>query len=357
MFVALYPIVKESFHIYYEMTDIMAILIDRFTELEVPDCVRIYEMFSRIGKQFEELDSFYGWCKTVGVARSSEYPEVEKITQKRLDLMDDFIRDKTEQDNGVVSMEPKNENVQESKNLPEPSEEDMNSIKALPPPEGFTDPSTQEEKPQEENKENLQLAVVEVDLLNLGEDAAMTQEHGDKLALALFNGLEPTTATSSGPRWEAFNDNTPDWEQTLVQSASRLSSQPAVSMGGGFDMLLLNGMYQQGAAAAASTNYGGNGSASSVALGSPGRPAMLALPAPPTASPSSLLANTDPFAPSLAVPPPPYVQMSDMEVKQRLLVEEQRMWQHYAQNRMGGQLGFSNLPSNHYNMGGYTRNH
>lgn len=123
-------------------------------------------------------------------------------------------------------------------------------------------------------------------------------------------------------------------------------------------MLLLNGMYQQGAAtaAAASMSYGGGGSASSVALGSAGRPAMLALPAPPMAGPNSLSHNMDPFAPSLAVAPPPYVQMSDMEKRQMFLVEEHRMWQQYAQNGMQGQLGFSNLQANNpYNTGGYTR--
>lgn len=72
MFVALYPIVKESFQIYYEMTDIMAILIDRFTELDVPNCVRIYEMFSQIAKPLEELDASYSWCKSVGGAHSSK---------------------------------------------------------------------------------------------------------------------------------------------------------------------------------------------------------------------------------------------------------------------------------------------
>lgn len=349
---ALYPIVKESFQMYYEMTDIMAILIDRFTELEVPDCVRIYEMFSRIGKQLEELDAFYSWCKNVGIARSSEFPEVEKITRKKLDLMDEFIRDKIAlaQDNRAMSPESKNESMQESNNSAEANEVDMNSIKALPPPE------TQEEKLEEERKENLQLAVVEADLLNLGEDAVTTtHEHGDNLAIALFDGVGPTT--SSSPAWAAFNDNTPDWEIALVQSASRLSSQPAVSMAGGFDMLLLNDMYEQGLAANATTdrNYGGNGSASSVAFDLAGRPSMLALPAPPRTAPSRLPAGTDPFAPSLGMAPPPYVQTSDMEKKQRLMVQEQWMWQQYTRYGMQGQLGFSNLQANPYDMGGYMR--
>lgn len=118
-------------------------------------------------------------------------------------------------------------------------------------------------------------------------------------------------------------------------------------------MLLLNGMYEQGAAAAAaaSINYGGSGSASSVALIPAGRPAMLSLPAPPIYGANGMPANMDPFAPTLRVAPTPYVQMSDMEKKQRLLVQEHWMCEQCAQNGMQGQLGFSNLQANPYSMG------
>ncbi|KAK4804725.1 hypothetical protein SAY86_004542 [Trapa natans] len=339
VFVALYPIVNESFQMYYEMTDIMAILIDRFLEVVVPDCIRIYEMFSRVRKQLEELNEFYSWCKTVGVGRSSEYPEVEQISQKKLELMSEFVRDQMAltQDNRPTSVEPRNDRVQESEDPHEETKESTDSIRALPPPEGFAEPSIQEEKHDEEN---LELAVIEADLLNLGEDAVATQDHGDSFAMALFDGLGPSTSTS---RWAAFDDNTSDWENTLVQSASRFSSQPAVSMGGGFDMLLLNGMYEQGAAAVR-INYG---STSSVSIHPAGMPATLLPSAPP--------ANTDPFAPSLRVAPPPYVQMSDLETKHRLLAQEQWLWQQFAQYGMQGQLGFQHLQANPYNMGGYMR--
>ncbi|MCI81720.1 clathrin assembly family protein, partial [Trifolium medium] len=49
--------------------------------------------------------------------------------------------------------------------------------------------------------------------------------------------------------------------------------------------------------------FGGSGTASSVALGSVGRPAMLALPAPPTSrtASDSTSGYVDPFAASLAI--------------------------------------------------------
>ncbi|KAF5444134.1 hypothetical protein F2P56_036636 [Juglans regia] len=351
--VALYPVVKESFQIYYDITEIMGILIDRFMELEVRECVRIYEIFCRLGKQFDELEKFYDWCKRVGIGRCSEFPEVDKITPKKLKVMDEFIRDKT-----ALAQSIKTKSQEEAA---EPRKNEMNEIKALPPPEGFNDAQVEEVK-KEETKEQKEVKVTqqEGDLLNLGDDASTSHDHADKLALALFEGYaSPATKNTPALAWEAFNDETSDWETTLVQSRSNLSSQKT-TLADGFDMLLLDGMYKQSATMAAMAvgpGYGSSGSASSIALGSAGRPTMLALPAPPVIEGgSNSMTTSDPFAASLTVPPPAYVQMSEMERKQKLLVEEQLMWQQYARDGMQGQLGMAKMQHqyNPYNMGGYT---
>ncbi|GLT87230.1 hypothetical protein SLE2022_053240 [Rubroshorea leprosula] len=339
--VALYPIIKESFQIYYDITEILGILIDRIADLEISDSVKVYEIFCRVTKQFDEVSQFYSWCKTVGVGRSSEYPEVEKIAQNKLDLMDEFIQDKLVLVQRGKIIEVKEEAKPKVKE-PEPTEEDMNAIKALPPPEVMTEPTIKEEieEIKQENLEDYKFSKLEDDLLNLGVDAMTSEEHTDKLALALFDSLGPTTIAGSVPAlpWQAFNDDTTDWETTLVQSASNLPNQK-VAMAGGFDMLMLNGMYQQGANVT-TLGYGTTGSASSVALGSAGSPTILALPAPPT-SETQVTATTivDPFAASLAVAPPSFVQISDMEKKQRLLVEEQMMWEQYKRDGLQGNLG------------------
>ena len=211
--VALYPIVKESFQIYYDITEILGILIDRFMELDVSESVKIYEIFCREGKQFDELENFYSWCKSVGIACSSEYPEIEKITQKKLDLIDEFIRDKSALEQGMINQDESEQDVKE----PEASEEDMSAIKALPAPEDFSEAPVEEEPEKEEEEENSKAIVVqqEGDLLNLGEDAMSSQDLADKLALALFDGGAPA-GPSPGPGWEAFKDEA-DWESALVQ--------------------------------------------------------------------------------------------------------------------------------------------
>ncbi|CAA7056137.1 unnamed protein product [Microthlaspi erraticum] len=359
--VALYPIVKESFQIYYDVTEIMGILIDRFMELDIPDSIKVYDIFCRVSKQFEELDQFYSWCKNMGIARSSEYPEIEKITQKKLDLMDEFIRDKSALELTKKSKSVKSDEEDDDAKTEEVNEEpeDMNAIKALPEPPPKEE--EEEEKPEEGAKEEviIEKKQEEVgDLLNLvdihGNEAA---EAGDSLALALFDGPYASgSGSESGPGWEAFKDDSADWETALVQTATNLSGQKT-ELGGGFDRLLLNGMYQHGAVNAAvqtSNAYGASGSASSMAFGSAGRPAatMLALPAPATASGNSNSpVPLDPFAASLEVAPPPYVQMNDMEKKQRMLMEEQMMWDQYSRD---GRQGHTNIRQNQ-NQSSYSQ--
>ncbi|CAN8295823.1 unnamed protein product [Cochlearia groenlandica] len=355
--VALYPIVKESFQLYYDITEIMGVLIERFMELDIPDSIKVYDIFCRVSKQFEELDQFYSWCKNMGIARSSEYPEIEKITQKKLDLMDEFIRDKTalELTKNTKSVKSEDEAEAEEEEVKtevvNEEEEDMNAIKALPEPPPKEE-EEEDEKPEEEPKEEVIIEKKQDvgDLLNLWDiNGGEAGEAGDSLALALFDGPYASgSGSETGPGWEAFKDDSADWETALVQSATNLAGQKT-ELGGGFDMLLLNGMYQHGTVNAAvqnSTAYGASGSASSVAFGSAGRPAatMLALPAPTTGSRSSnITIPMDPFAASLGVAAPPYVQMNDMEKKQRMLMEEQMMWDQYSRE---GRQGHANIRQN-----------
>lgn len=53
--VAIYPIVKESFQIYYKIMEILGILTDRFMELEISDSIKVYDIFCHVSKQFDDL--------------------------------------------------------------------------------------------------------------------------------------------------------------------------------------------------------------------------------------------------------------------------------------------------------------
>jgi len=92
--VALYHIVRESFQLYAAICEVLAVLLDDFfIDMEYVDCVKAFEAYDSAATQFGELVGFYNWCKDYGVVRSSEYPEVQRITTELLETMEKFVRD------------------------------------------------------------------------------------------------------------------------------------------------------------------------------------------------------------------------------------------------------------------------
>ncbi|KAF8019002.1 hypothetical protein BT93_H3778 [Corymbia citriodora subsp. variegata] len=225
------------------------------------------------------------------VARSSEYPEVQRINSKLLETLEEFVRDRAKR--------PKS---------PERREED-NRVTA--------------------------------------------DDQGNKFALALFvvppantgNGsweAFPSNGEPSAWQTRAAESGKEDWELALVETASDSSKQKS-ALGGGLDPLLLNGMNDQGMVRQhVSTAQLTGGSASSVALPGLGKSAtpVLALPAPHG---TVQTVNQDPFVASLSIPPPSYVQMAEMEKKQHLVVQEQQLCQKYATEGMRGQATLAKI--------------
>ncbi|XP_013600348.1 PREDICTED: probable clathrin assembly protein At4g32285 [Brassica oleracea var. oleracea] len=344
--VAMYPIVKESFRLYADICEVLAVLLDKFFEMEYTDCVKAFDAYASAAKQIDELIAFYHWCKDTGVARSSEYPEVQRITSKLLETLEEFVRDRAKRGK---SPERKEIEAPPPPAPEEAAEVDMNEIKALPPPENYTPPPPSPPKPEAK----VEQPQVTNDLVDLREDGVSADDQGNKFALALFAG-----PASSNGKWEAFSsDNSEvtsawqnpaaeqgkaDWELALVETASNLEHQKA-AMGGGLDPLLLNGMYDQGAVRQhVSTSELTGGSSSSVALPLPSKTNshILALPVPDG---TVQKVNQDPFAASLTIPPPSYVQMAEMDKKQYLLTQEQQLWQQYQQEGMRGQASLAKM--------------
>ncbi|XP_056843456.1 putative clathrin assembly protein At2g25430 isoform X2 [Raphanus sativus] len=337
--IALYPVVRESFKLYADICEVLAVLLDKFFDMEYTDCVKAFDAYASAAKQIDELIAFYDWCKETGVGRSSEYPEVQRITSKLLETLEEFVRDRAKR-----GKSPERKEIEPPPPPPPPvaqeEEPNMNEIKALPPPENYTPPPPPEAEP-----ENPQYTE---DLVDLREDEVTgDDDQGNKFALALFAGPPgskafPSDGVTSAWQNPAAEPGKADWELALVETASNLEKQTA-ALGGGFDSLLLNGMYDQGVVRQhVSTSQLTGGSASSVALPLPGKTntQVLALPAPDGTVEK---VNQDPFAASLTIPPPSYVQMAEMEKKQYLLSQEQQLWQQYQREGMRGQASLAKM--------------
>uniref|UniRef100_A0ACD5ZGQ5 Uncharacterized protein n=3 Tax=Avena sativa TaxID=4498 RepID=A0ACD5ZGQ5_AVESA len=344
-------VVKESARLYDDVAVVLAVLLDRFFDMDYPDCVKAFEAHVSAARLVDDLLAFYSWCDDAGVARASDFPDVKRIDDSLLETLEQFVRErgKAVQTQSSPSQPPLQA---QSSYSPATAEYEMNGIKALPAPE-YYDTAPPPARPEPVAPTPVPRAAPEQsDLVDLRESTA--DEQGNKLALALFSGAPAANGADGG--WVAFptdNDATKtmtsawqtpaaepgkaDWELALVETASNLSRQ-APALGGGMDPMLLHGMYDQGAVRHhVSAQASASGSASSVAL-LPSTP-FLALPGPD----GSVVSGGDPFAASLAVPPPSYVQMAEMQRKQELLAQEQRMWAHYRQGGMQGQGGLNGV--------------
>ncbi|KAI3424562.1 ENTH domain-containing protein [Psidium guajava] len=332
---ALYQVLRESFALYGEIREALEVLQDRFALMEYGDCLKAFDTYVGAAKLIDELIGNYNWCRDAGIARMSEFREVERVTEEVLRNLEGQLKEMNH--NRPSKNSP--ERIGEA-NLNPPVEEqsdpNTNEMRALPAPENQTPPAPLAEPRPESQPQN-----ATGELIDLSDDGVSANEQDNKLAVALFSGAPNATTNWS---WGAFPSNgqpeansawdTPaaddtkaDWELLLVETASNLAKQKA-DMAGGFDPLILNGLYDQGAVTQhVSTDQSSGGSASSVASQVvPGKAEnqILALPAPDgTVQP---IGTQDPFSASLQQPPPPYVQMADVGRKQDLLVQEQQMW-------------------------------
>ncbi|MCO5579295.1 hypothetical protein L7F22_033149 [Adiantum nelumboides] len=379
---ALHAIVRESFLVYSDIRDGMAILLDAFFDLEQLDCISAFDVYTKAAKQVDELISFYSICKTLGVCKATEYPTVEKISEEMLETMAaslrlrlDSTRDSSRKTKAPAQArsvsfqdEVEGEPVHESKGVFKSSPTHPYSSRPATPPRIATKASLPP-KPVPVANPAVSSPGVKVsdrpNLLDLNEEPSMpSQEQEKKLELALLFGDSNSGVDSA---WESFfpdvdgnvsptsnnalegSQGVTGWELALIDSESSIMSRPPTgsSLAGSFDQLLLDNLYDQGVdnrirQAAAS---GPAGSASSVAAPSQPLSNIYALPASSAAA-STLEAQVqeDPFAASINVPPPSYVQMSELRQKQQLLMQEQQQWLQYQQQ--ANIFGYGDTPTN-----------
>ncbi|XP_062028169.1 clathrin coat assembly protein AP180-like [Rosa rugosa] len=91
--ISLYAIVQETYDLYRDISDGLALLLDSFFHLQYHSCLSAFHACVKASKQFEELSTFYGTCKALGVGRTSEYPSVQKISEELIETLQEFVKD------------------------------------------------------------------------------------------------------------------------------------------------------------------------------------------------------------------------------------------------------------------------
>ncbi|KAL6609558.1 hypothetical protein ACP70R_039527 [Stipagrostis hirtigluma subsp. patula] len=284
---ALALVLKESFKIYCAINDGIINLVDKFFEMPRHEALKALEIYRRAGQQAGSLSDFYENCRGLELARNFQFPTLREPPQTFLVTMEEYVRE-------APRMVPVREPLELPERLlltykPEESEE-------IPEP-----PPVEEEKPPVEEPVTV-APVTEVvspppkvevadtgDLLGLNDPnpVASAIEESNALALAIV----PTDAGASTTGTSSFQDKGFDptgWELALVTTPSNTTAAADSQLGGGFDKLILDSLYDEGAYRQRQQQqlYG-------------------------SAAPNPFMTN-DPFVMSNQVAPPPSVQMAAM---------------------------------------------
>ncbi|XP_062232051.1 putative clathrin assembly protein At2g01600 [Phragmites australis] len=284
---ALALVLKESFKIYCAINDGIINLVDKFFEMPRHEAIKALEIYRRAGQQAGNLSDFYENCRGLELARNFQFPTLREPPQTFLATMEEYVRE-------APRMVPVREPLElperllltyrpeESEEIPEPApveEERPPAEEPVPVP-----PVTEVVSPPPKTK------VADTgDLLGLNDPNPSVSAIEESNALAL--AIVPTDAGASTTGTTVLQDKGFDptgWELALVTTPSNTTSAADSQLGGGFDKLILDSLYDEGAYRQRQQQQF-NGSA----------------------APNPFM-TTDPFAMSNQVAPPPSVQMAAM---------------------------------------------
>ncbi|KQJ93596.1 putative clathrin assembly protein At5g57200 isoform X2 [Brachypodium distachyon] len=240
---ALALVLKESFKIYCAINDGIINLVDMFFETPRYDAVKALAIYKRAGMQAENLADFYDFCKQLELARTFQFPTLRQPPPSFLTTMEEYIREAPRP--SIKSVESEERKLltysQEAPKEPENPAEAEKEEPAEPKQE-------QEPGPEPEPEQQPQPLQTTGDLLNLDEEVnplvTELEEH-NALALAIIG---PGDHSKPSTCQDLFSCNTSGWELALVTAPSSHTSRAVeTKMAGGFDKLLLNSLYEDGA--------------------------------------------------------------------------------------------------------------
>ncbi|KAJ8767446.1 hypothetical protein K2173_017490 [Erythroxylum novogranatense] len=237
-------VLKESFKLYCSINDGIINLVDMFFDMSRHDAVKALNIYKRAGQQAENLAEFYEYCKSLDLARSFHFPILRQPPASFLATMEEYIKEAARAGSNHRRLE--NEGTPARPNKPEesqvPVEEEAEKVE-----ENEQEKVKEEAPPKDEIVEPPPwISTDDIDLLGLNEinpKAAELEQH-NALALAIIPpGSE--NASSSLALTELGKPNATGWELALVTTPSNNTSKPAeTKLGGGFDRLLLDSLYE-----------------------------------------------------------------------------------------------------------------
>ncbi|KAL9283736.1 putative ANTH domain, phosphoinositide-binding clathrin adaptor, domain 2 [Arabidopsis thaliana] len=320
---ALALVLKESFKIYCAINDGIINLVDMFFEMSRHDAVKALNIYKRAGQQAENLAEFYDYCKGLELARNFQFPTLRQPPPSFLATMEEYIKEAPQSGSVQKKLEyqekEEEEKEQEEEQPEEPAEEENQN-------ENTENDQPLIEEEEEEPKEEIEVEEAKPsplidtdDLLGLHEinPKAAEIEQNNAFALAIYPpGHETSAPSNSLSLIEAGGSG---WELALVtpqNNNNNNNNNPrpviATKLGGGFDNLLLDSLYEDDTARRqiqlTNAGYG---------FGATAIPGPLA-----SSNPNPFGMQQDPFAMSNNMAPPTNVQMA-MQQQQMMMMNNQ----------------------------------
>ncbi|KAK6152199.1 hypothetical protein DH2020_014834 [Rehmannia glutinosa] len=249
-----------------------------FFEMPKHEAVRALDIYKKAGRQADHLADFYGFCRTLDLAQTFQFPTLRQPPPSFLATMEDYIKEAPQAGSVSKRRQPKEVNP----------------------------PLISAEEP--------------IDLLGLNEvnQKAGQLEESNALALAI---VQPG---NDAPPFNSGLDEigkTSGWELALVTAPSNIN-KPQVAetkMGGGFNKSLLDSLYEDDVArrqlqlhsAGYNTTYGYE-----------------------TSTPQNLFDQRGPYAMPNNVVPPTGAQMAMMSHHQQMAMQQQQQMMMQQQNMM-----------------------
>lgn len=247
---ALALVLKESFRIYCAINDGIINLVDKFFEMPRHEAIKALEIYKRAGVQAGSLSEFYEVCRGMEFSRNFQFPNLREPPQSFLVTMEEYIREAPR----VVSLSREPLEFPERLLLTYKPEEAPTTIEEENPAPQEGNPASQEDNTVKEEgspipptfKTDPPLLPDTDDLLGLNTispDASAIEE-SNALALAIVpTGSE---ATNSSVQNNGFDPS--GWELALVTAPSSIASSTIENqLGGGFDKLTLDSLYDDAA--------------------------------------------------------------------------------------------------------------
>ncbi|MED6161295.1 hypothetical protein PIB30_059394 [Stylosanthes scabra] len=108
--ITLSAVVQESFDLYKDISDGLSVVLDNFFHLPYPACVAAYKACDKSYKQFDELSTFYAFCKGIGIGRSYDYPTVQRVSEELMETLQEFLKDQASFSTNNEGYKPNNRN-------------------------------------------------------------------------------------------------------------------------------------------------------------------------------------------------------------------------------------------------------